>query len=142
MVHDKAEELKRLLVEEAEAERRRERLLQEEQQEQQRLAEAEARRQHTLLVRRRRLLMKQQLEAAIARHHARGFHVSAGSGSGSRQRLRVEERRDLPSRARGCIREHDARGKAREGFGKVKGSRAVLGELDIRVFLGKKSGTS
>jgi len=74
VVHDKAEELERLVVEEAEAERQRERLLQEKQQEEQQLAEAEARQQHMLLVRRWRLLMKQQLEAAMAHYHAQGFH--------------------------------------------------------------------
>jgi hypothetical protein len=140
VVSDKAEELKRLLVEEAEAEKRRERLLQEKQQEQQKLAEVEARRRHMLLVRRRRLLMKQQLEAVIASHRTRGFYqVSAGSSSRSRQRLRVEGRRDLPSRARGGITEYEARVKAPEGSGKVKGSRVVLGELDVRAFSGTKS---
>jgi hypothetical protein len=125
-VHDKAEELEQLLAEEAEAERRRKRLLQEKQQEQRQLAEAEARRQHMLLVRRRRLLMKQGLEAAIARQHARGIHhVSAGSSSRSRQGLRV--------------REHVARVETREGYGKAKGGRVVLGELDVRAFLSTKA---
>lgn len=84
--------------------------------------------------------MKQQLEAAIARQRTWGFHqVSAGSGSGSRQRLRVEGRRDLLGQARGGTRGRDARVKAREGFGKVKGGRVVLGELDVRAFLGGKA---
>jgi len=73
VVHDKAEELKRLLAEEAEAKRRRERLAQKKRKEQQQLAEAEDRRRHALLVRRRRLLVKQSLEAAMARQRAWGF---------------------------------------------------------------------
>ena len=56
--------------------------------------------------------------------------------------MRVEGRRDLPSRARSGIREHDARVRARKGSGKVKASRVVLGELDVRAFLGTKSGIS
>jgi hypothetical protein len=128
VVDDKAAELGRLLTEEAEAEGRRKRLLQEKQQERRQLAEAEARRQHRLLIRRQRLLIKQRLEEIAAREQTLGLRqASAWSSSRSRRVL---------GRTRiGGIGEY----KAGEDYGKVEGRRVVLGELDVRAFLGSKS---
>jgi hypothetical protein len=131
VVHDKAEELERLLAEEAEAERQRRQSLEERRRAQWQLAEAEARRQQMLLIRRRRLLIKQQLQAVMARQQTWGIRqTSARSGSESRRGLRAEGRRDLPRRSRGSLREHEVR---------VEGSRVVLGELDVRALYVRKA---
>ena len=131
VVHDKAEELERLLAEEAEAERQRRQSLEERRRAQWQLAEAEARRQQMLLIRRRRLLIKQQLQAVMARQQTWGIRqTSARSGSESRRGLRAEGRRDLPRRSRGGLREHEVR---------VEGSRVVLGELDVRALYVRKA---